>query len=71
MSEYNILMMDDQPILIDCGQAMTADHFNSKELLMRDINNINRFFKNRGADIIKADVILEETLNGEDEEDEE
>ena len=71
MSEYNILMMDDQPILIDCGQAMTADHFNSKELLIRDINNINRFFKNRGADIIKADVILEETLNGEDEEDDE
>jgi len=68
MSEYNILMMDDQPILIDCGQAMTADHFNSKELLERDINNINRFFKNRGADIIKTDVIMEETLNGEDED---
>jgi len=71
MSEYNILMMEDQPILIDCGQAMTADHFNSKELLLRDINNINRFFKNRGADIIKADVIMKETLSDEDEEEDE
>ena len=62
MSEYNILMMDGQPILIDCGQAMTADHFNSKELLRRDIDNVNRFFKNRGADIIKAEVIMDETL---------
>ncbi|MDR0778400.1 MAG: serine protein kinase RIO, partial [Methanomassiliicoccaceae archaeon] len=71
MSEYNILMWDGQPILIDCGQAMTADHFNSKELLRRDIENVNRFFKNRGADIIKADVIMEETLSsGNDDEDE-
>jgi len=68
MSEYNILMMGDQPILIDCGQAMTADHFNSKELLMRDIENVNRFFKGRGADIIKTDVILNEALSEEEEE---
>jgi len=68
MSEYNILMMDDQPILIDCGQAMTADHFNSKELLIRDIENVNRFFRGRGADIIKTDVILNEALSKEEEE---
>ncbi|MDR2866563.1 MAG: serine protein kinase RIO [Methanomassiliicoccaceae archaeon] len=70
MSEYNILMWDDQPILIDCGQAMTADHFNAKELLRRDIDNINRFFRNRGADIIKSEVIMEETLNGGDDDEE-
>jgi len=64
MSEYNILLWDDQPILIDCGQAMTSDHFNAKELLRRDIENINRFFKGRGADIIRTDVIMDETLNG-------
>jgi RIO kinase 1 len=70
MSEYNILMLDGQPILIDCGQAVTADHFNSKELLKRDIDNVNRFFRNRGADIIGADVIMKETLGkGKDKED--
>ena len=68
MSEYNILMLDGQPILIDCGQAMTADHFNSKELLKRDINNVNRFFKNRGADIIKPEVIMEEALSGKNDD---
>jgi RIO kinase 1 len=71
MSEYNILVNDGAPILIDCGQAMTADHFNAKELLKRDINNINRFFKNRGADIIAADVIMKETLDGKEDEEEE
>jgi len=69
MSEYNILMLDGQPILIDCGQAMTADHFNSKELLKRDINNVNRFFKNRGADIIKPEVIMEEAISGKNDDD--
>lgn len=71
MSEYNILMWNDQPILIDCGQAVTADHFNSKEFLRRDIVNVNRFFKNRGADIIDVETIIEETLNPSEEEEEE
>jgi len=73
LSEYNILMQDGQPIMIDVGQAMTADHFNSKELLERDIRNINRFFRNRGADVIDDATIMEETLSGsgEDEEEEE
>lgn len=71
LSEYNILMWDGQPIMIDCGQAVTADHFNAKEFLMRDIVNINRFFKNRGADIISADVIMEETLSKDEEEEDE
>ena len=69
LSEYNILVWDGEPILIDCGQAMTADHFNAKEFLMRDINNINRFFKNRGADIIDPSTILEETLKPSDDDD--
>ncbi|MBO4357182.1 MAG: serine protein kinase RIO, partial [Candidatus Methanomethylophilaceae archaeon] len=37
LSEYNILMMDGEPIMIDVGQAMTRDHYNAKELLERDI----------------------------------
>ena len=69
LSEYNILVWDGEPILIDCGQAMTADHFNAKEFLMRDINNINRFFKNRGADIIDPSTILGETLKPSDDDD--
>ena len=64
LSEYNILVWKNEPILIDCGQALTADHFNAKDYLLRDINNVNRFFKNRGADIIESNEILKETLDG-------
>jgi RIO kinase 1 len=71
LSEYNILVQDDQPILIDCGQAMASDFYNAKELLVRDINNVNRFFKNRGAETIELDTIVEETVNGSSDENEE
>lgn len=68
LSEYNILMDRGEPIMIDVGQAMTTDNYNAKDLLVRDIRNVNAFFRKRGADIIDDDVILDETLNGEEEE---
>ncbi|MCL1810968.1 MAG: serine protein kinase RIO [Methanomassiliicoccaceae archaeon] len=71
LSEYNVLVWEGQPILIDCGQAMTNDFFNAKDLLIRDITNVNRFFRNRGADVIEQEKILDEILNGSDEEEEE
>ena len=64
-------MSDEGPIVIDVGQSMTSDFFNAKELLERDIVNINRFFKNRGADIIDPEKIKEEVFAPEDEEDDE
>ena len=50
---------------------MTTDHYNAKELLERDIRNINAFFRKRGADVIDDKVVFEETVNGTDDEDEE
>ena len=68
LSEYNILLHKNKPVLIDCGQALTADHFNAKEFLMRDITNINRFFRNKGIDVIDNDELLARALNGEEEQ---
>jgi RIO kinase 1 len=71
LSEYNILMSDEGPIVIDVGQSMTSDFFNAKELLDRDIVNINRFFKNRGADIIDPETIKEEVFKPKSEDEDE
>ncbi|MDD3398440.1 MAG: serine protein kinase RIO [Candidatus Methanomethylophilaceae archaeon] len=68
LSEYNILLMDDEPILIDCGQAMTADFYNAAELLERDIRNVNRFFRLRGVKVTEQDEILEMVHEKEEEE---
>jgi len=44
LSEFNILY-GDKPYLIDMGQSVTRDHPRAFQFLMRDIRNINRFFK--------------------------
>ncbi len=63
LSEYNILMWDG-PVLIDCGQAMLIDHPNAKDLLRRDIGNINRFFRHRGVAIRDIEDIYEDVIGG-------
>ncbi len=70
LSEYNILMQNGQPVMIDMGQAMTSDHYNAKELLKRDIRNINVFFRKRNVDVIDDKVVFEEAVNGKNDEEE-
>lgn len=50
LSEYNILLYEDAPIIIDMGQAVMLDHPMSREFLTRDIKNIVRYFKKSGVD---------------------
>jgi RIO kinase 1 len=69
LSEYNILMLRGDPVVIDVGQAMTNDFYNARELLDRDIANINRFFRNRGASIVSADDIKKECFEGMKQQD--
>lgn len=45
-SEYNILVPDGYPVLIDFAQAVTIEHPEAKEFLKRDIENLNNYFKN-------------------------
>jgi len=76
LSEYNILVLRGEPYFIDVGQAMTNDYYNARELLDRDIANVNRFFRNRGASIIEPETIKAECLKtapqpDDDDEDEE
>ncbi len=46
LSEYNILvdMNDMSPVIIDMGQSVTTDHFNAETFLIRDVNNVARYF---------------------------
>lgn len=62
LSEYNILIHNKQPIIIDVGQAITYDHFNSMDLLRRDVYNINRFFSGIDANTLDDNTIIKRTL---------
>jgi len=54
LSEYNVLVKNDVPYLIDFGQAIVTEHPKAKDFLRRDIANIASFFQKKYA--IKADV---------------
>ena len=63
LSEFNILY-GDKPYIIDMGQSVTRDHPRAYQFLMRDIRNINRFFKNRC--IVRNDVEIFNSVTGLD-----
>ena len=53
LSEYNILVHEGKPVLIDFGQAVVLKHPNADEFLKRDIRNIVGYFNKKyslGAD---------------------
>ena len=61
LSEFNILYGSDKPWLIDMGQAVTPDHPKAIPFLLRDIENINRYFENRCEVSPARDLLAEIT----------
>ena len=45
LSEYNILVNRNSLVIIDVAQAVLLEHPMANELLVRDVNNIARYFK--------------------------
>lgn len=58
LSEYNIFKNPEGEItLLDFGSAVDVKHPNSKQFLVRDVQNVNRFFIKRGI----VDVVVDAT----------
>lgn len=51
ISEFNILISEGFPYLIDVSQSVPLDHPEARNLLERDINNLVRYFSNNGVEI--------------------
>jgi RIO kinase 1 len=59
LSEYNIFKTDRGIMLFDFGSAVDIQHPNSKQFLVRDVMNVNRFFEKRGIEVIDAAQAIE------------
>lgn len=60
LSEYNIFKTKEgEIILFDFGSAVDIQHPNSKQFLVRDITNINKFFEKRGLEILALASAIE------------
>lgn len=51
ISEFNILMLNQEPVIIDVGQAVLLDHPLAQEWLERDVGNVARYFRKLGVAI--------------------
>ncbi len=60
LSEYNVFKSPKgEVMLFDFGSAVDVRHPNSKQFLVRDIQNVTRFFAKRGIDVLDADRLVE------------
>jgi len=48
ISEYNVLNLNEEPVIIDISQGVLLDHPMAEEMLKRDIRNVLRWFKSLG-----------------------
>ena len=63
LSEYNVFKAGpDERVLFDMGSAVLSTHPESRELLLRDVTNMVRFFKKRGVYQKDPENIVENIL---------
>ena len=55
LSEYNIMMWRDRPVIFDMSQAVSTAHPMAAVLLRRDISNLNRFFSRLGVNVLSTE----------------
>jgi RIO kinase 1 len=58
LSEYNIMMWKRSPVLFDMAQAVPTSHPMTRELLHRDLTNLNKFFSKLGVEVPSVDECL-------------
>ncbi len=51
LSEFNIVYHKKEPYILDFGQSVKITHPNSLNFLLRDIKNVNKFFRSRNVKV--------------------
>ena len=70
-SEYNVLMPNGQPRIIDVGQAVLDKHPMAGEFMERDIKGLARFFRNLDVEVDEPAMLTEARLIMASKKDEE
>ncbi|MEM2914870.1 MAG: RIO1 family regulatory kinase/ATPase, partial [Candidatus Bathyarchaeia archaeon] len=64
LSEYNIMLWKRNIIVFDVSQAVSIEHPNSNQFLVRDIENLNRYFKKLGVDVMPVEETFRRVTGG-------
>jgi RIO kinase 1 len=67
LSEYNVMVWEEAPVIFDISQALLTNHPLSEHLIGRDVSNINSYFRRLGVDVFD-DENVEVWVKGESED---
>ena len=65
LSEFNILLYENEPIIIDMGQSVLLDHPMAREFLLRDVKNVVHYFRKLGVECNEESLLSEITKKSE------
>lgn len=65
LSEYNIMNLNDNPVIFDMSQSVHIEHPKADEFLLRDLNILNRFFKKLGVKVKNTDSLYKWVVRDE------
>lgn len=60
LSEYNVMVWRNRPVLFDLSQAVPLAHPLADSLLHRDLNNLNRYFSSLGVETLSIEECYKE-----------
>ncbi len=63
LSEYNIMMVNTDPVLFDFAQAVPPEHPMSREFLERDLSRMNEYFSKIGVTVAPIKRLTEWVTN--------
>ena len=63
LSEYNVMVWEEAPVIFDVSQTVLKVHPLSDALIRRDIGNVNSYFSRLGVDVTDAET-LEQWVKG-------
>jgi RIO kinase 1 len=64
LSEYNIMIWKNKPVLFDFSQAVPLEHPLANELLRRDLENLNRYFKRLDTEVLSTEEVYRRVTGG-------
>jgi RIO kinase 1 len=58
LSEYNVMIWNEEPVIFDMSQAVNVEHPNAQKLLERDLENLNRYFNKIGVNVTPTEEVF-------------
>ncbi|MFW6117447.1 MAG: serine protein kinase RIO [Thermoproteota archaeon] len=65
LSEYNIMLWEDEPVIFDLSQAVPLSHPLASQLLTRDLTNLNKYFRRQGIEVIPVKECIKRVTRNE------